>query len=832
MEVQDYFNNGRNSDKRELKLTKEAIEKASDLFPNAVLQNRWPYELSDGEKIEIPFEKSAPRKRRPKRSYSHSTNAMILFSLIASSGQAAAKCPLIPNVTLIDPFDFLSNKSIYDTVWKKLKSQLKNELNETSNEHMSYSTTFGVNDPLTLSWLIEIERSNVFAGIAKKDNIKNDLINIANLQIKRILKNQSSNSGRMPDWLIWGEDKQRYSIDHGFLALRFVQLIKSLDALQGNPHDGGSNWFTQYFHNRIHEQLSKYEIRDGDFDAAELVFALEGLLLLKPLSISRALLDRLFHVITESQNRNPYWRPVKPIVATPQGRVLFPLSVETASSLLRCCSLIEDSHNDPFFSQNVDLFRRYSEWLCSRISSGTAKYPNPNGRHKTVPFCGWHSEHVHIHPGIHLWETANVLLYFHYYSLMLEKHIAEKSLEAAHLNEEYPWTKKPKSIHIEYWTGEERKTIEPIYGTYDKKLQPYRFAEKHIILPRTPDKHQKQFQDEMAFSIVLYGPPGTGKTLFAEEICKALTWPLVTVTPSDFILGGESEVEARAKIIFEVLEDQFNKIILLDEIDRMIIDRSSEGYARQGDFFQFMTPSMLTKLRNLRKKKRIIFIIATNYKERIDPAAIRKGRIDAHLLMSPPNKEGRIEFFKQLILRKIADETAKNYFLKKSHKILDEIANLTGLNTYSEIAGLFDEAIAGLTGDEKTKYKKIVEKIKSLLSNNAGTKNISLTSYKSRFETSHSDPKGDPFPQKPFLEFFLLVFIKIETGSDLDDKEQEILKIALQKFAEKEDKDWKPTNGELPKLKKRLKSYFPEIKGLILKCCSKFESILVKAYKT
>ena len=815
MEVQDYFNNGRNSDKRELKLTKEAIEKASDLFPNAVMYKRWPYELSDGKKIEIPFEKSAPGKKSRKRSYSHSTNAMILFSLIASSGQAAAKCPLIPNVTLINPFDFLSNKSIYNTVWNELKSQIKKELKKTKKvPQMSYSTTFGVNDPLTLSWLIEIERSNIFNVNAESSNIKEDLLNIAKLQIKRILEEQSSNSGRMPDWLIWGEDKQRCSIDHGFLALRFVQLIKSLDALQGNPHDGGSNWFTQYFHNRIHEQLSKYEIRDGDFDAAELVFALEGLLLLKPLSISRALLDRLFHVITESQNRNPYWRPVKPIVATPQGRVLFPLSVETASSLLRCCSLIEDSHNDPFFSQNVDLFRRYSEWLRSRISSGKAQYPIQNGRHKNVPFFGWHSEHVHIHPGIHLWETANVLLYFHYYSLMLEKHIAEKSLEAAHLNEEYPWTKKFEISHIEYWT-KERKTIEPIYGAFDKKLQPYLFAEKHIILPRTPDKHQKQSQDQMAFSIVLYGPPGTGKTLFAEEICKALTWPLVTVTPTDFILGGESEVEARAKIIFEVLEDQFNKVILLDEIDRMIIDRSSEGYARQGDFFQFMTPSMLTKLRNLRKKKRIIFIIATNYKERIDPAAIRKGRIDAHLLMSPPNKEGRIEFFKQLILRKITDDTAKNDFKTNSHKKLNEIANITGLSTYSEISGIFDEAIADIAEDEKNNYKKIVEKIESLLSNNAGTKNISLTSYKSRFETSHSDPKGDPFPQKPFLEFFLLVFIKIETGSDLDDKEREILKLALRKFIDNEDEDWHPTNGDLIELKKKLKSNFPEVKNFI-----------------
>jgi hypothetical protein len=376
MEAKDYFSNERNTDKRELKLTKEAIVKASEQFPNAVMHKRWPYELSNDGLIKIPFEKSANAKKVRKLSYSHSTNAMILFSLIASSGNAAVKCPLIPNVTLIDPFDFLSDKKIYKDVWNELKSQIKKELKKKKPvPQIIYSTTFGANDPFTLSWLMEIERSSIFNVNGKHSNIKEDLIKIAEQQIDRILKTQSSNSGRNPEWLTWGGDKQRYSIDHGFLALRFVQLIKSFYALQGNHHDIDYSWFAHYFHNRIHEQLSKYEIRDGDFDAAELVFVLEGLLLLKPLSISRALLDRLFHVITESQNKNPYWRPVKPIVATPQGRVLFPLSVETASSLLRCCSLIEDSHNDPFFSQNVVLFRRYSEWLRSRIISGTAKYP-------------------------------------------------------------------------------------------------------------------------------------------------------------------------------------------------------------------------------------------------------------------------------------------------------------------------------------------------------------------------------------------------------------------------------------------------------------------------
>jgi SpoVK/Ycf46/Vps4 family AAA+-type ATPase len=50
---------------------------------------------------------------------------------------------------------------------------------------------------------------------------------------------------------------------------------------------------------------------------------------------------------------------------------------------------------------------------------------------------------------------------------------------------------------------------------------------------------------------------------------------------------------------------------------------------------------MLTKINDLRKAKRSIFVIATNYANRIDPAIKRIGRIDHKLLLLPPNLERR-----------------------------------------------------------------------------------------------------------------------------------------------------------------------------------------------
>ena len=84
--------------------------------------------------------------------------------------------------------------------------------------------------------------------------------------------------------------------------------------------------------------------------------------------------------------------------------------------------------------------------------------------------------------------------------------------------------------------------------------------------------------------MLLYGPPGTRKTTVAERLAKALGYDLITITPSDFVKGGESEVELRAKAIFEALEAQSEAVVLLDEIDRLLLDRDSKPIQSRATF--------------------------------------------------------------------------------------------------------------------------------------------------------------------------------------------------------------------------------------------------------
>jgi hypothetical protein len=75
---------------------------------------------------------------------------------------------------------------------------------------------------------------------------------------------------------------------------------------------------------------------------------------------------------------------------------------------------------------------------------------------------------------------------------------------------------------------------------------------------------------------------------------------------------------------------------------------------------------MLTKINDLGKKNRSMFVIATNYENRIDPAIKRKGRIDKRYLLELPNKARRIEIIVRLGKIKISPAEHRDSIEKDS----------------------------------------------------------------------------------------------------------------------------------------------------------------------
>jgi SpoVK/Ycf46/Vps4 family AAA+-type ATPase len=143
-------------------------------------------------------------------------------------------------------------------------------------------------------------------------------------------------------------------------------------------------------------------------------------------------------------------------------------------------------------------------------------------------------------------------------------------------------------------------------------------------------------------SVLLFGPPGTSKSRLAKAMAEYLGWPLVTITPSEFLGKGVEQVHAQVDEKFRDLMDLRRAVVFFDEMDALAQtregDEQSDGRGA-GDLDitrQLLTTSMLPKLSSLWDQRRVIFLMATNHKQQLDPAITRPNRFDMLLCVPPP----------------------------------------------------------------------------------------------------------------------------------------------------------------------------------------------------
>lgn len=633
----------------------EVIKSLTNCTPD--IENGFPYLLS------------AKKDFNSAKDYSTSTNTMIIFVLAKLMEKIDYESPLLPtiewdkhkelkkhleDIKINDYYKLLNDKC--NELYNK-KFTFKNDKDKfVLGELISRSSSFGNNDPFTLSWISELFQNYKDPTKNPLKDIENSTKVVADKIIKISFENPEKPILNFKECKIDGKMQdvnKRTPSNHIFPLLRVIHLYRTLYT---NKYPSEKIFKTSNIlinlQNRINQQISHYTVQNSLFDTAELVMSLEGMLLLDDKRrIDENLVRKVFDILEANQKNNLNWRPLKPFVTSAQGDVLLPLSIEIANSLLRICKLLERGKRY-YFHKYVVIFDNYTQWLLANVSQCTI-----GGK----TYKGWRSEHVQEPDVIHPWETAQVLTYLMTFKTMIQERIAHKSLKKCGLScsEEY----LSAEGGIEDW-DEKWKSTETGTDVYSKIRNTY--------ITRNANS---------SYSMLLFGPPGTGKTAIGEDLAAALKWRLITITPSDFIKNGEADVEGRAKSIFKTLEQQKDCVILFDEIDRLILDRDSIYYNKQGDMFQFMTPSMLVKIKDLRKAEKCIFIIATNYAERIDSAIKRAGRIDEKYLINLPNKEQRLTILKELIGKKIHKDISK-FIIKSSsegtniYKIKGEIDDL------------------------------------------------------------------------------------------------------------------------------------------------------------
>lgn len=711
MDVPAYSREQHLADKNELEQVHAYAQRAID----SLLQHfdwsssSWPYVVSHARVAETK--------------YSFSTNAMTAFAL-AVSGGTIATAPLLPIIEpgYRDVYATATDSGVIQRASDKLVKRCQREEQRTSGRVLTWSGSFGENDPFTLSWLAGL-RPSVKGPHAREWS--RSLDSAISKLAKRVLTGRDFHP-------VLGVNN---SYQHAFPLLRVTHLIISQHRRPGAASSESVSRLLEFFRTRLHQYLAYFLTNNSRFDAAELVFSLEAMLQCDPDSLDEATLEQFFSVIDQSQQRNLNWRPLRPFIADDRGGATLPLSVEIASSLLRICSLLDHRWAaGRYFSRHVTLFRRFTSWIFSCSTHGR----NDAG----AEFFGWSSEHIYEPDKVHTWQTSQVLLYLLYYGALLARHAATESLRSARLalprevprekagDDTDPWT---------YWqsTVSTREPIDLARG----RLRVYEDIGAQFIRPRSPATGQTS---NASWSMILYGPPGTGKTALAEQIAAALKWPLLSIFPGDFIVEGEGGVEERAKNIFDATQQLADCVILFDEIDRLILDRDSRLYEAQSDAFQFMTPGMLTKIHELRAKSRSIFIIGTNFSERIDPAIKRVGRIDRVYALMPPDLKQRTRILETLL--------AKSKTRIRPREA--DIAAVTYFSTYGELKQFVRALPAG----------RVAPRSRELAIELHSQRAIRLLNYRSRFRFSNPNL---PTVQEPYEEFLLLLFLLQECDVNL-----------------------------------------------------------------
>jgi len=205
--------------------------------------------------------------------------------------------------------------------------------------------------------------------------------------------------------------------------------------------------------------------------------------------------------------------------------------------------------------------------------------------------------------------------------------------------------------------------------------------------------------------ILLVGPPGTGKTLLAKAVAGESGVPFFSLSGSEFVEMFVGLGAARVRDLFVQAKEKAPCIIFIDELDALGKARGMGTYGGHDEREQTLN-QLLAEMDGFDPKVGVILMAATNRPEILDPALLRPGRFDRHILVDRPDKTGRMEILK-VHLRNI--KAAEGLDLEK-------LANMTPGMAGADLANLVNEAaLLAVRRDKKEvgmpEFEEAVERI-------------------------------------------------------------------------------------------------------------------------
>ena len=211
-------------------------------------------------------------------------------------------------------------------------------------------------------------------------------------------------------------------------------------------------------------------------------------------------------------------------------------------------------------------------------------------------------------------------------------------------------------------------------------------------------------------NILMVGPTGTGKTLLAKAVANESECNFISVKGPELMSKWVGESEKGIREIFRKARLASPSIIFFDEIDSIVPRRGS--YEGSSHVTESVVSQFLTELDGLEELKNVVVIGATNRPDMIDPALLRPGRLEQHIFVPPPDREGRKQIL-DVYIRDISSMLAEDVNL-------DELVDKTEGFVGADIEALVREA----------KMVAIREFVKAMAGHDAAEITLAVSSVK------------------------------------------------------------------------------------------------------
>lgn len=245
-------------------------------------------------------------------------------------------------------------------------------------------------------------------------------------------------------------------------------------------------------------------------------------------------------------------------------------------------------------------------------------------------------------------------------------------------------------------------------------------------------KDPKKFQKlgaKIPKGVLLVGRPGTGKTLLAKAVAGEAEVPFMSISGSDFVEMFVGVGASRVRDMFNqakkhVVSSGKGCIIFIDEIDAVGRQRGA-GFGGGHDEREQTLNQLLVEMDGFATSEGVILIAATNRPDVLDPALLRPGRFDRHIVVTPPDIIGREAILKVHLKNKPLDKEVDLKVLAKrtTNFVGSELANmaneaaLLGARREKETIGMkeFEDAIERIIAGPEKKSSAMSDKEKRIV---------------------------------------------------------------------------------------------------------------------